>query len=841
MSRARTSASARATASGTVGNSAEKRPLFDPWENIPDVAKHAVCLVVLILLPTFLFPDVFWGDSRFVAHDTIQWRASAESIIAERNATGEEPLWAANQFSGMPAYLVSYKKSVPNIDNILTIPETLYPASFFWILIIGMYLFLIRLGFRPASSLLGAILAGFSTYLPIIVGAGHNSKFVALSFIPWVMLGYAMLRDQDRNKWLAAFVFTGAFILQLRAGHPQITYYFMWLLGIWFLYDAFKAWKDGNLKPFAGVAMLVVLSGVVTLIANAQPYWSIYEYSPFSIRGGGGADSPGGAGLDMEYAFRWSQGWGELITLLIPNAFGGSAAYWGPKSGTSGPHYFGAITMVFLLIGLWKSDFKLKWVFFGAGAITMLFSLGENFMALNTFMFNYFPLFNKFRAPETWLVVAGFCFPVVAVAGIEYLAKKSGELKKSDWLPAMIPVAVIAIVAALGSGTVLSFEKPGQAEQFIEQLASANQLSPSDPRVQQQVNDFIETNLKPERKALAERDGLRFLIIVTLSIAVLIGLAFRKLSAGPATLILVLIAGYDVLTVGQRYANENSMAPKDFDAQRTIEQTRRPLDTWLAENVKTAEPWSYRVFPLSDNPFNNALPSYFYPSLGGYSGARMAIYDDIMSRSIFVGDFGLNIGLMNMLNTKYITYGAELELPGFDPVHEVDGVVVYENTYVLPKAWFVDRADVVLNKENALARINQFTFDPSREAVVEYDRLLPNLTADSTASATVTSYSARQIDVQVSRTSGSGLLVLGELYYPRGWTATVDGEPTEILKTNFAIRGVVVPEGSHMVSFTFEPSSHSSGTTIAWVGHLAWLLMGGVALMFHLRNPRKPE
>lgn len=814
---------------------------FDPWEKIPTRVKHGISLLVLLLLPTFLFPDVFWGDQRFVAHDTIQWRASAESIIAERNATGEEPLWAANQFGGMPAYLVSYQKSVPNLDNLFTIPETLYPASYFWVLLIGMYLFLSCLGFKPATALLGSVLAGFSTYLPIIIGAGHNSKFVAMSFIPWVMFGYAMLRREDRGKWLSAFVFTGAFILQLRAGHPQITYYFMWLLGIWFLYDAVQAFRDGKQKSFYGVAALVLLSGLVTLLANAQPYWSIYEYSPYSIRGGGGADAPGGAGLDMEYAFRWSQGWGELLTLLLPNAYGGSAAYWGPKSGTSGPHYFGAITMVLLLLGLWKSDFKLKWVFFGAGAITVLFSLGENFMGFNTFMFNYFPLFNKFRAPETWLVVAGFCFPVVAVAGIEYLGKKVGDIKKSDWLPAIIPVALVAVVLGVGSGSILSFEKPGQAEQFMEQLAAANQLSPSDSRVQQQVRDFIEHNLKPERRSLAERDGLRFLLIVTISVALLMALALRKLGAGPVTLLLVAIAGYDAISVGQRYSNDNSLVPDTFDAQRTIEQTRRPVDTWLAENVKTDAVWQYRVFPLSENPFNNAIPSYFYPSLGGYSGARMAIYDDIMSRSIFVGDFGLNIGLLNMLNAKYITYGPGLELPGFVAVHTSDDVVVYENTNVLPKAWFVDLAEVVLAKENALARINQFTFNPAVEAVVEQERLLPDLTADSLASATVTSYSARQIDVQTVRSNGPGLLVLGELYYPKGWKASIDGVPTEILKTNFALRGVIVPEGEHTVTFTFDPASHSVGTSIAWAGHLIWLLMGVVAIVIHVRTPRKPE
>jgi uncharacterized membrane protein YfhO len=359
--------------------------------------------------------------------------------------------------------------------------------------------------------------------------------------------------------------------------------------------------------------------------------------------------------------------------------------------------------------------------------------------------------------------------------------------------------------------------------------------------VQQQVRNFIENNLKPERRTLAEKDGLRFLIIVTLSIAVIMGMALKKLSAGPATLILVLVAGYDVITVGQRYSNDNSLVPKGFDAQQTIEQTRRPVDTWLAENVTTDEPWSYRVFPLSDNPFNNALPSYFYPSLGGYSGARMAIYDDIMSRSIFVGDFGLNIALMSMLNTKYLTYSAGMELPGFTPVHESGDVVVYENANVLPKAWFVDQAEVVLNKDNALARINQFTFNPAREAVVESDRLLPEISADSTATASVSAYSARQIDIQVNRANGSGFLVLSELYYPKGWVATVDGEPTEIFKTNFALRGIVVPEGASTVSFKFEPSSHTSGTTVAWIGHLAWLLMGVVAIMIHMRTSRKPE
>jgi len=819
----------------------QRKSIVDPWEKLTPTIKHSLCLIILIFLPTMMFPQVFWGDQRFIGHDTIQWRASSESIIAERASTGEEPLWASNQFSGMPAYLVSYQKMVPNFDNLMTIPETLYPASYFWVLMIGMYLLLISLGFRPLSAVLGAILAGFSTYLPIIIGAGHNSKFVALSYIPWVLLGYSMLTKSQKNPLMATFVLAAAFVLHLRAGHPQITYYFLWVLGIWFITDLYTSWKKGEIKSFAKIAGLVLAAATITLIANAQPYWSIYEYSPFSIRGGGGVDSPGGAGLDMEYAFRWSQGWGELLTLLIPNAYGGSEMYWGPKSGTSGPHYFGAFTMLFIIIGLWKSTFKQKWVFFGAGFLTLLFSLGNNFEVLNNFMFSYFPLFDKFRAPETWLVVAGICFPIVAVAGIEYILEKSQELKYTDWLPGMAPFMVIAVIFAIGSGVILSYDKPGQFDQFREQMGQANNVSPSDPRVTDQVNNFINTTLKPERKAMASADSLRLLLFVVVGTAVVVGVTFRKLSPGPATLILILVAGYDMITVGNRYANESSLAPKEFDAARAVEQTRRPIDTWLETNVKTNETWSYRVFPLSENAFNNAVPAYFYPSIGGYSGARMALYDDLMSRIFFTGDYGLNVGVLSMLNTKYLTFSPGLSLPGWEVAYEDASGVVYENTRVMPKAWMVADVDRMMNRDMAIAKLNDFSFNPEKYALVETDTILPELTNDSTATITVNNYSARLIDLSVSRSSGNGLLVLSEMYYPVGWTATINGEPAEIIKTNYVLRGILVPQGDHQVTLRFEPSSHRTGTTLAYTGHALLLLLLGAALLPRFRTKKTDD
>ena len=820
------------TSNRKTGTSTTGKTRLDPWEALSPRIQHTMAILLLIIAPTLLFPSVFWGDQRYTAHDTLQWRATSESIIQEKNETGVEPLWATDLFAGMPAYLVSYAKAVPNLDTLfVSLTETWYPAAYFWVMMIGMYLFLGSLGFRPLTSVLGALLVGLSTYMPIIVGAGHNTKVVALSFAPWMLLGYSWLRSSEKPKLLSLFVFMGALILELRAGHPQITYYFLWVLGIWFIYDLNKAIRERTWKPFLTLTSLALAGGIVALVANAQPYWSIYEYTPYSIRGGSAEASAmdSSSGLELDYAFQWSQGVGELLTLAVPGLYGGSDAYWGPKPGTSGPHYFGALTLLFLVIGLWKSEFRYKWVFFTSGVVAMLFSLGNHFPLLNETMFHWFPFFNKFRAPETWLVVTALCFPVLAVAGVEYVMDKTRQLSTKDWLPAFVPVLVLALALGLGSSSLFSFEKPGQEQELAQQVAQANQVSPADPRVGEYVRDLIQNQLIPQRQEKASSDGLRLLIYSLVVVTVVFGVSLKKLSAGPATLILILLAGYDLIHVGKQYSNPNSLSSKSVDAAKSIEQTRRPIDTWLQDNVKTDEPWAYRVLPLNENAFNNGIPSYFYPSVGGYSGARMSIFDDLMSRVFFVGDLGVNMNAFSMLNTKYITYAPGLSLPNLEQVYQDESGAVYENKTVLPKAWFVDTVDLAFTKEMALAKINDLRFDPARQAVVETTNPL-ELTPDSLARVRVTQYAARQISLESERTRGSGLLVLSEMYYPKGWTATINGKPAEILKVNYALRGVVVPEGKQTVDFRFEPTSHVWGVPLAFIGHLIWLLVGAGAL-----------
>ena len=438
--------------------------------------QHAVALAVLFILPLILYSAIFFGGKQFLGNDVLQWRAGSESVIEYvENNDGEHPNWASNMFSGMPSYVLHNPPSPYNIDSFFKwIGGNTHPLPFFWILLGGAYFFFVIQGVRPFSAALGSILIGFTTYLPIIIEAGHYSKFMAFSFIPWMFVGYYMVSRWDK-KLLAFFVFALAMILELRANHPQVTYYFLYLLGIWWGYDTYQAYIKDNIRDWMQRTGIAFGAGLLAILCSIDIYWRMYEYAQYSIRGGSALDATQGSGLSLEYAFSWSQGVGELLTLIIPGLYGGASgeAYWGPKSFTSGPHYFGAIAFLLALIGLFKYRKKLKYMFFGVGSLTMLFSLGYHFPLLNEFMFNYVPYFNKFRTPEMWLIVTVFCFSVLAVYGVEALFDIAKSKKKSVndlLLPLGIAIGLGAIFT-LGSNALLSFEKEGEAQQYAQQLA----------------------------------------------------------------------------------------------------------------------------------------------------------------------------------------------------------------------------------------------------------------------------------------------------------------------------------------------------------------------------------
>ena len=767
-----------------------------------------------------------------MGHDVLQWRAGAESLIQHQQQYDETAHWAANMFSGMPATTISHPPQISNIDNtILRALHFIYPAAEMWILLAGAYLMLILMGFRTLPSVFGAIIIGFTTYIPIIIGAGHNAKFLAYIYIPWLYVGYFLMTRIKLNRWLVFFIFGLALTLHLRAYHPQVTYFFLFPLGTLFIYDLVKAIRSKETKPFALHTGWLIGAAFTAVLISIQLYWSTFEYSSFSMRGG--SELTGTDGLAREYAFAWSQGWGELLTLLIPGAFGGSDYYWGPKIFTSGPHYFGALAFLFFVVGALKSNHKLKWVFLGPGIATLLFSLGEHFGALNNLMFDYFPLFDKFRVPEMWLMVTVFCFTIPAVMGFEWVADQIKAGNKNSWKTPLFISAGVALIAVFIGLQMLSFEKPGERQDLAQRVAAQNQVSVEDPAVSQTVSRIIQTQLIPEREAKATADTIRFAFLFLVGAGILWGMGIRKIPLSVGGIALCMILAYDLISVDSRYLSDRSLVDQNLSREDVIERQKRPLDQFIAENNLSEEGWPYRTLPFLDNAFNNATPSYFYPSAGGYSGAKLSYYQDLIDEAIFSGSSGLNNGVLSMLNVKFVSHMQPLRLPGLQVVYQEEIGSVLENVNVLPKAFFVDSVDILPDQPAVLRRISD-DFDPSETAFIAQE-LNISVRQDTTATAVVTTYNANHISVEISREE-PGFMVLGEIWYPPGWNATLNGEEIDVIRTNYVLRGFEIPAGEHTLEMTLEPVWYKTGNMLALIGTILLFSSGFAGLFFVYRR-----
>lgn len=800
--------------------------------------KHLIALFVLFLLPVICYNAIFLGGKQFLGNDVIQWRAAAESIKKYKAESGENPLWATNMFSGMPAYTISMPADVPNIDTVIKkLSGDTYPVPFYWVLLLGAYFLFVLMKFRPLTAATGSVFISFTTYLPLLVEAGHYNKFVAFAFIPWLLAGYYML-SYNKRKWLGLFVFALATTLQLRGSHPQVTYYFLYLLLFWWLFDTSKMYKQDQLKEWAGRTGLMIAGGVLGIVCALEGYLALYEYAQYSTRAGSVLSAATGGGLNMQYAFQWSQGFAELLTLIIPGLFGGASgmAYWGPKPFTSGPHYLGAIAFLLALFGLFYYKKKIKWLFLGTGVLTMLFSLGFHFKLLNAFMFHYVPYFAKFRTPEMWLMVTVFCFAVLAVFGIHALfelAKSNADNLKPLYWPLGIALG-LGLLFMVANNSMLSFEKPGQKQTIAQQLARQSNLSVNDARVQAAADRYINTKLKPERKEMAQASSIRFFILVLLASVLIVAFYKQKIGAGVLVAGLFILGAYDMLNVANKYINEESLVASRIDAEAFIQSKKTPVDQFIIEHIESDSGWPYRVFPLLSNPFNNAIPSYFYPSIGGYSGAKLAIYDDLITYILTPGG-SINMAVLDMLNVKYITYNQPLPFPDTKVVFKNNNRFVIENTDVLPKAFFVDSVITVTSPQAAAQRIKAPEgFNPGETAIVQTNENI-TVQTDNTANVAVTTYSGPLIKLH-TKTEEPGFLVLSEIYYPPGWTATIDGEPVEIYKTNFVLRGIEVPAGEHNIVFRFEPVSMYYGNLFAWIGHALLLCLGIAAMIVSFKK-----
>jgi hypothetical protein len=802
-------------------------PNQDFFSNLSDTRKHVIALIILFLIPFVLFTATTIGGKEFQRHDITQWRAGAESVIEYRETYDKEPLWVTNMFGGMPSFVVSTLDAVPYIDQVSRIFSNIYPAFQYWVLLSGTYFLLVMMGFRSLVSLFGSVMFGLSSYFAIIIVAGHTSKFSALAFAPWMIAGYWLLTKKEK-KLPGLLLFSVALTLELRAGHPQITYYFFYLLGSLWVFDTWKAYKENQLKEWGMTTLLLLAGGFVGILGHAQKLLVLQEYSALSIRGGSALDSS--TGLTTSYAFAWSQGIRESWSLIVPNILGGASPdYWGPKSFTSGPHYFGALSLPFIILALFKKRSKTMYAFFVAGTLGLFFSWGGNFRLLNEFAFDYIPYFDKFRAPETWLSFVAFCYSVVAVYGldwlVEFVSQKEKQLKEL-YVPLGAAAGVIILLFIQISS--MDFTRPGEVEQIANQIAQQNQVNPNNPQVKQRAESYVNAQMVPEREEKANSDLLRLTLIFAVAVGLIYLMFAQKVPISVGLMGFVLIVAIDMINVDKRYIPEDAIVSGNVNSESVLESQRRELDTFIQERISQNTEYPYRVFPLLDNPYSSATAAYFYPILGGYTGAKLGVIQDVMygRGPLNIQNQNFNPQLLDLMNVKYLTYTQGLPLPGFQPVFESQSGVVYENQNVLPKAFFVDSVITVQDPNTAFEYLMPGQLDVSEAAVVETSKTI-STSQDTTASVEVTNYTGPEMTLEVSR-SVPGFLVLSEIYYPAGWTATLNGEEIPIFKTDYLLRGLEIPAGEHTLELNFMPRTYEIGVMLGWISLILQLLIAAL-------------
>ncbi len=835
---------------------AERKDGF--WARRPGWMQHLICLLVLLVVSVGFFAPLHFSGKSLVGGDTVNWRAMAEAMIEYTSETGEQALWAPNAFAGMPGYMISYADQVPQIDDVASfLRDYIWPTSHFIFLLLGAYLLVFFLTRNRLAGVLGACAYGLTTYLPIILTVGHNTKFIALCFAPWLVL--AFVYALRRPRLLSSLLFAVALAANLRAGHVQITYYFTFLIGLWWLVEGIGAWREERLARFGKATGWLALGSLLGVLMVAQPYLVSAEYKAYSIRGAAAATEAEPGGLDLDYAMRWSQGPGELLTLAVADAYGGGSrggVYWGPKPFTEGPHYLGGIVLLLAALGLWGLRRRAVWGLGLAAGMMTLFALGHHFLLLNRLMYNYFPLFDAFRAPETWMSAVAFALAVLAALGLAYVVRRAPSEEAAEQKTRRVQIAsgaAVGLAALLWpfGPALLDFEKPGQRQQVEQQLAQRiAQQQPDVPLQSAQVQQFIRQQaaqalapLEAEREDLFRSDALRTLLFVLLAGGALVFYRRGTLPAWAVQGALVLLVVLDLGGVGRRYLNEDALVvSENISAQ--IEQY--DFDRYILEQrVEAGGPGHFRVasFEFGRSPMTNARPSYFYQSIGGYHGAKLRRYQDYIEHILRDPQTGrISENALDLLNVRYVV--APQPLPGTEVAFrdEATGQLVLRNPDAVPRAFFVGETAVVESARQTWERLRSEDFNPRRTALlpapIEGFETTPLDTtgAGDTTSVTLESYTPREIVWQV-RTDAPRLLVVSEVYYPAGWNATLDGESAPIHRADYLLRAVPVPEGEHRLVMRFEPAGHRIGL---WTSAVSTVLVyGGVLVLLGLAFARR--
>jgi len=827
------------------------------WDRLAPHWQHAITLGVLLLVALWFTAPTTFGGRTLMGGDVVQWRGAAQAMIDYEEATGTDALWSPNVFAGMPGFLIYYPLKAVGIDTIprMVREAGLWPLSHLLVMLGGAYALAYFLSRSKLGALLGALAYGLTTYVPLILVSGHNTKFVALAWAPWLLLAFAaaLYRPDEAPRLrsaLLALLFAIAIAVNLRAGHVQITYYAAFLAGVWWLVEGIAAVRLKNAGRFAVSTAILAVGAALGVAMAAQPYLATWVYKAYTIRGAGAG---AGGGMAWERAMAWSQAPGELLTMVIAGAYGGGGqTYWGPKTFTAGPHYVGAVVALLAVFGAFGVRRRAATGLAVGAAVMAAFALGENLALLNRPAFALIPLFDAFRAPETWLVIVALALAVLAAYGSYWVARREvtpeADLRKTRWIYLGLGVGIVFLTSVWAVGpAMLPLEKEGEAAQIAHALASQSGVSPDDPRVAPAASEIV-AEMRVERAGMLRSDAGRSLLFLLVGGALLVLYRRDAIPAWVAQGGLALLVLFDLGSVGRRYFNSSDPALRIRPDQESA-VPRYAFDTYLEQRAEEAGgAGRFRVLPfvpsLGLTPTSDGRSAFFYESIGGYHGAKLAVFEDFTENILYTGPTGVDDRALDLMSVRYVV--AQGALPGMPAVFQdpATGVMVLENTDAMPRAFFVDSVALVEDRETLIARMRSPSFDPRRiallsppvaegvdlsfytgppsapQAVQAADSLAPALAvADTTTSVALQRFSPREI-VYVVRTDRPRFLVFSEIYYPDGWVASVDDGQAPIMRADFLLRAVPVPSGRHIVELRFDPPAHRIGVMMSTISAL---------------------
>ena len=817
---------------------------------LPDLI--AILAFVLLSFAYFFPADI---ENRILfQHDTAAGAGAGQEVKEYYEQTGERSRWTNSLFGGMPMYQIA-----PSYDSTKSLQWVQKAYQLFlpdyvcltFMLMLGFYILLRVFGIPVWLAGLGGIMWAFSSYFFILISAGHIWKFITLAYVPPTIAGIVLAY---RGKLLWGGILTALFVaLQITSNHVQMSYYFFFVI-LFFVGAYFeKAWRTKTLPQFFKASAVLIVAALVGIAANVSNLYHTYAYSKETMRGKselvqtGDAAKQTSSGLDRDYITQWSYGIDETLTLLVPNFKGGASAalsqsetamskanpmysslygsltqYFGTQPMTSGPVYVGAFVLFLFVLGCFIVKGPLKWALIGATFFSIVLSWGKNFMPLTDFFIDYVPLYNKFRAVSSILVIAEFTIPLLAIFALKRLLEEP-EILKQEKKPlgiSLLLTAGIALLLAVAPGSIGSGYVPAQEAQMLQnavnqQMIPANELS------------GILANLEEMRAELVSSDALRSFIIIGIGCSLLWLYASGKLRSSLTIAGITILCLADMWGVNKRYLNDAQFVPHSI---RTETFTKTNTDELILQDTSL----DYRVLNFATSTFDDNNTSYWHKSVGGYHPAKLRRYQEMIEHHISpemqaaykaIATAGGEMDsvdankfrVLNMLNTKYFIF----------PAGQQRQTVPILNPHAYGNTWFVNKVQYVNNANEEIDALDSII--PTETAVVDarFKDVLKGTTEsykDSLSSIRLTSYAPNRLTYETNNAQ-DGIAVFSEIYYPDGWHVTIDGQPAELARADYILRTMYVPAGQHTIEMRFDPTSLHVTEGIAY-GALALLVIG---------------